>query len=180
MTYHSSAFGCQCISRMAPGSISRWPAAMVLEIGKFLLSTMRALPPLPSCAGVSSMWWVYWCFDFLNAGGFSSSMLLGIEPESTSANALRTLNNNLSTNLGKCTCPSRGCSRRSREADGSSLPQPLWECARSTRSVGRWNPRRSHRCRTPAGTLCHSRPSPEVSEGGRMGSTTSRPPSSRQ
>jgi hypothetical protein len=53
---------------------------MVFEIGKFLLSTMRALPPLPTSAGVSSMWCVYWCLDFLNATGVSSSMLLGMEP----------------------------------------------------------------------------------------------------
>lgn len=89
-------------------------------------------------------------------------------------------NSNPLTNLGKCTCPSRGCSRRSQGAGGSSLPRPPWVCARSTRSVGKWNPRRSHRCRTPTGTPCHSRPSLGESEGGQMGSTTGRPPSSRR
>lgn len=79
-SYHSSALGCQCISLMAPGWISRCPAAMVFEIGKFLLSTIRALPPLPSLAGVSSMWCVNWCLERLKALGFSRSIESGIEP----------------------------------------------------------------------------------------------------
>src|SRR5207244_1580799 len=45
MYCHSSAVGCQCNSRSAPGSRSRIAPVMVLEIGKVVESTSHSLPP---------------------------------------------------------------------------------------------------------------------------------------
>src|SRR5436305_10734219 len=43
---HSSAVGCQCSSRSAPGSRSRIAPVMVLEIGNLVESTSHSRPPL--------------------------------------------------------------------------------------------------------------------------------------
>ena len=43
---HSSAFGCQCISRIPPGATVTRAAAIVLEILKVELSAIRMRPPL--------------------------------------------------------------------------------------------------------------------------------------
>src|SRR5260370_40605660 len=43
---HSSALGCQCISRMPPGCTVTRAAAIVFETLKVLLSTTRTSPPL--------------------------------------------------------------------------------------------------------------------------------------
>src|SRR5262245_16368935 len=48
---HSSALGCQCSSRSAPGSSSSTPPVMVFEIGNFDESTSHSLPPLASTIG---------------------------------------------------------------------------------------------------------------------------------
>src|SRR5258705_10600610 len=42
---HSSAFGCQCICRNAPGRIVTSAAAMVVETLKVLLSAICTVPP---------------------------------------------------------------------------------------------------------------------------------------
>src|SRR5262249_34522716 len=43
---HSSAVGCQCSSRSAPGSSSSMAPVMVFEMGNFVESTIHNLPPL--------------------------------------------------------------------------------------------------------------------------------------
>src|ERR1700741_2574892 len=43
---HSSAFGCQCISRMPPGCTVTRAAAVVFATLKLLLSAIRTSPPL--------------------------------------------------------------------------------------------------------------------------------------
>src|ERR1700722_18390340 len=43
---HSSAVGCQCNSRSAPGSSSRTAPEMVLEMGNLVESTSHSRPPL--------------------------------------------------------------------------------------------------------------------------------------
>src|SRR5260370_33553727 len=43
---HSSALGCQCISRMPPGCTVTRAAAVVFETLKLLLSAIRTSPPL--------------------------------------------------------------------------------------------------------------------------------------
>src|SRR5271169_7247713 len=48
---HSSALGCQCISRMPPGRMVSNAAATVVETVKFLLSAMCTVPPFVSRAG---------------------------------------------------------------------------------------------------------------------------------
>src|SRR5262249_31135386 len=48
---HSSAVGCQCNSRSAPGSSSRTAPVMVLEIGNLVESTSQSLPPLLLTSG---------------------------------------------------------------------------------------------------------------------------------
>src|SRR6266404_5367198 len=48
---HSSAFGCQCISRMPPGWMVSNAAATVVETVKFLLSAIRTEPPFVSRVG---------------------------------------------------------------------------------------------------------------------------------
>ena len=77
---HSSAFGGQCISRMAPGSISRCAAATVLEIGKLVLSVMRTRPPVAFFGSWASILCVNCSLDFLKFGGVSSLIGPGIEP----------------------------------------------------------------------------------------------------
>jgi hypothetical protein len=84
------------------------------------------------------------------------------------------------TNLGRCTCPSRGCFRRSPEAGGSSLLPPLWGYVRSIRSARTYYPLRNHHCRTPAGTRFRFRPNPGENAGALRGSTTGRLPSNRR
>src|SRR5258707_6034239 len=42
---HSSAFGCQCISRMPPGCTVTRAAAIFFETLKLLLSAIRTSPP---------------------------------------------------------------------------------------------------------------------------------------
>src|SRR6516225_2923295 len=56
MTYcHSSAFGCQCSVRSAPGSRSRMTPVIVFEIGKRLESTRHSRPPgNVACGGCAS------------------------------------------------------------------------------------------------------------------------------
>ncbi len=51
---HSSAFGCQCSSRILPGLTMTRAAATVLDAEKFVLSAMRTLPPLFSYTGLNS------------------------------------------------------------------------------------------------------------------------------
>ena len=101
-------------------------------------------------------------------------MLLGTEPENHVLADLLRNQSSIRTYLGKCTCPSRGCSQKFPEADGSSLLQQPWECVRSTRSGGKSNPQKNRRCQRLAGTRFRSHPSPEGSVGGQMGSTTDR------
>src|ERR1700682_1319747 len=48
---HSSALGCQCISRKPPGCTVTSAAATVVETVKLRLSAIRAEPPLVSGAG---------------------------------------------------------------------------------------------------------------------------------
>src|SRR5258708_18645889 len=48
---HSSAFGCQCISRTPPGRTVTSAAATVVETEKLLLSATRTSPPLDSFVG---------------------------------------------------------------------------------------------------------------------------------
>src|ERR1700726_3756560 len=48
---HSSAFGCQCISRKPPGCTVTSAAAIVVETVKLRLSAIRTEPPLVSRAG---------------------------------------------------------------------------------------------------------------------------------
>src|ERR1700688_2987292 len=48
---HSSAFGCQCISRTPPGRTVTSAAATVVETLKLMLSATRILPPLDSLTG---------------------------------------------------------------------------------------------------------------------------------
>src|SRR5580698_966960 len=48
---HSSAFGCQCISRMAPGRIVSSAAATVVATVKFVLSAICTVPPFVSLEG---------------------------------------------------------------------------------------------------------------------------------
>src|SRR5947209_2174340 len=48
---HSSAFGCQCISRKPPGRIVSNAAAIVVETVKFLLSATCTVPPRVSRVG---------------------------------------------------------------------------------------------------------------------------------
>src|SRR5713101_7570933 len=48
---HSSAFGCQCISRNAPGRTVTSAAATVVETLKLLLSAICTLPLLVSLTG---------------------------------------------------------------------------------------------------------------------------------
>ena len=50
---HSSAVGCQCSSRSAPGSSSRTAPVTVLEIGNLVESTIHSRPPLLSIRGGS-------------------------------------------------------------------------------------------------------------------------------
>ncbi len=51
MYCHSSAVGCQCSSRSAPGSRSRIAPVIVLEIAKLWESTGHSRPPLLSTTG---------------------------------------------------------------------------------------------------------------------------------
>src|SRR6202048_3039466 len=48
---HSSALGCQCISRRPPGRTVTSAAAIVVETVKLRLSAIRTEPPLVSRAG---------------------------------------------------------------------------------------------------------------------------------
>src|ERR1700724_764408 len=48
---HSSAFGCQCISRSAPGRCVTSPTAIVLETVKLLLSATLTSPPFVFLTG---------------------------------------------------------------------------------------------------------------------------------
>src|SRR6266851_7634659 len=48
---HSSAFGCQCISRTPPGRTVTSAAAIRVETVKLLLSAIRTSPPLDSFVG---------------------------------------------------------------------------------------------------------------------------------
>src|ERR1700738_5347018 len=48
---HSSAFGCQCISRNPPGRTVTSAAAIVVDTVKLLLSATRTSPPLDSFVG---------------------------------------------------------------------------------------------------------------------------------
>src|ERR1700722_6464936 len=54
MYSHSSALGCQCISRMPPGLIVTCDAAMVLDTKKLLLSAIRTDPLFVSRFGCIS------------------------------------------------------------------------------------------------------------------------------
>src|SRR5216683_2123041 len=49
---HSSAFGCQCISRMPPGRTVTSAAAILVETMKLLLSAIRTSPPSDCLVGV--------------------------------------------------------------------------------------------------------------------------------
>src|SRR6516164_11313734 len=51
---HSSAVGCQCSSRSAPGSSSRTAPVIVLERGNLLESTIHNFPPLLLTRGSSA------------------------------------------------------------------------------------------------------------------------------
>ena len=50
---HSLALGCQCISRIAPGLIVTMAAAIPVDTGKLVESTIRAVPP--GAVGVGSI-----------------------------------------------------------------------------------------------------------------------------
>src|SRR5262249_34182472 len=55
MTYcHSSAFGCQCNSRNAPGAKSRITPVTVVEIGNRVESTRHSRPPLNTAYGATA------------------------------------------------------------------------------------------------------------------------------
>src|SRR4029077_6546339 len=54
MYSHSSALGCQCISRMPPGLIVTRAVAIVFETWKFLLSALRTAPLFVSRFGAIS------------------------------------------------------------------------------------------------------------------------------
>src|SRR5208283_858402 len=54
---HSSALGCQCISRSPPGCRVTRAAAIVLETMKLLLSAIRASPPFTGAEGEGEGMW---------------------------------------------------------------------------------------------------------------------------
>src|SRR5438270_11600195 len=64
---HSSAVGCQCNSRSAPGFRSRTAPVIVFEIGNLLESTTHSFPPLLLTRG-SSARSRYLCVSFVTRG----------------------------------------------------------------------------------------------------------------
>ena len=77
---HSSALGCQCISRMPWGSTVTCAAATVLLMGKLLVSVIRTSPPGALSGSCVSILCVKRCRDFLTPTGFSLSIGPGTDP----------------------------------------------------------------------------------------------------